>query len=286
MARELSEYRGGPIQIWDQGSCLYVKIARLWIPLAPEQNLVGSFFRGLDLAGSWARETVEDMSDTLSYKNPLEWIEKHPQPEADDEAGPVTAVTEARNPEPAAWLTGLSGQLRKGFSAVTISFGFIWLAVVGFLLIYKMSVYRRFFKTLRAGWSEPDDMTVLEHFGKMVELSKIRCVVRLYTNPQIASPLLIGFFHPCIVLPDINMPEADFTYTILHELTHLKRGPMLSQRMGTLMVPVQASGRAGTQTGRLPILTVRMDIMKRLILLNLGGISANRPASPILAGWT
>lgn len=143
-------------------------IARLWIPLAPEQNLVGSFFRGLDLAGSWARETVEDMGDTLSYKNSPEWIEKHPQPEADDEAGPVTAVTETRNPEPAAWLTGLPGRLRKGFSAVTRSFGFIWLAVAGFLLIYKMSVYRRFSKTLRAGWTEPDDMTVLEQDRKSV----------------------------------------------------------------------------------------------------------------------
>lgn len=54
--------------------------------------------------------------------------------------------------------------------------------------------------------------------------------IRWYSNranPLISSPLLIGFFHPCIVLPSVAISEKDFQCTVLHELTHYKRWDML-----------------------------------------------------------
>ncbi len=50
--------------------------------------------------------------------------------------------------------------------------------------------------------------------------------MELYTNSLISSPILIGFFRPCIVLPTADLLDADFQYTILHELTHYKRRDM------------------------------------------------------------
>lgn len=67
---------------------------------------------------------------------------------------------------------------------------------------------------------------MLEQFGKLIEYSKIKVPVELYTNNLISSPLLIGFFRPCIVLPTVSMTTSDFQYTILHELTHYKRRDM------------------------------------------------------------
>ena len=57
-------------------------IARLWIPLAPEQNLVGSLFRGIEKTGSWVEQTVEDVNDSYyAYQEQNagwpEW-EEHP----------------------------------------------------------------------------------------------------------------------------------------------------------------------------------------------------------------
>lgn len=51
-------------------------------------------------------------------------------------------------------------------------------------------------------------------------------MVHLYTNSLISSPLLIGFFHPCIVLPGTDCPDLDLQYTIKHELQHYKRKDM------------------------------------------------------------
>ncbi|MDE7187986.1 MAG: M56 family metallopeptidase, partial [Lachnospiraceae bacterium] len=43
----------------------------------------------------------------------------------------------------------------------------------------------------------------------------------------ISSPLLIGFIHPRIILPDADLSGSDFYYTMLHELIHYKRRDML-----------------------------------------------------------
>lgn len=38
-----------------------------------------------------------------------------------------------------------------------------------------------------------------------------------------SSPLLLGFFRPCIMLPTDDLSDSDFQYTILHELIHFKQ---------------------------------------------------------------
>lgn len=73
---------------------------------------------------------------------------------------------------------------------------------------------------------EVADIDLLERFGKLVERNKIKIMVELHTNNLISSPLLIGFFRPCIVLPTADLSATEFEYTILHELTHYKRRDM------------------------------------------------------------
>lgn len=69
-------------------------------------------------------------------------------------------------------------------------------------------------------------MALWEQIGSLIEQTGVRGAVGLYTNSLISSPLLIGFFRPCIMLPSAELPDSDFQYTILHELTHYKRRDM------------------------------------------------------------
>ena len=102
----------------------------------------------------------------------------------------------------------------------------VWLVVALILLIRKITIYQSFIKYVKAGCTPVDDINLLEQFGKEAEDAKINVPVELYTNSLISSPLLLGFFHPCIVLPGTDCSDLDFQYTIRHELTHFKRKDM------------------------------------------------------------
>ncbi|MDU4977733.1 MAG: M56 family metallopeptidase, partial [Hungatella hathewayi] len=93
-------------------------------------------------------------------------------------------------------------------------------------------------KYIRAGSEEAGDIDLLERFGKLVEKSRVKNTVEFCTNSLISSPLLIGFFHPCIVLPTADLSSSDFEYTILHELTHYKRRDMFYKWLIQLIVCV------------------------------------------------
>jgi len=102
----------------------------------------------------------------------------------------------------------------------------VWLVVALLLFVRKVTIYQSFVRYIKAGCVELLNMADLERFGKIVEQSNIRGMVGIYTNSLISSPMLIGFFRPYIVLPTLDISESDFKYTVLHELTHYKRGDM------------------------------------------------------------
>ncbi len=99
----------------------------------------------------------------------------------------------------------------------------IWIMVALILLVRKITIYQNFTRYIKAGRTEVSDMRQLEQLGKFAEQLKINQTVELYTNSLISSPLLIGFFKPCIILPTSELSDTDFGNTILHELIHYKR---------------------------------------------------------------
>lgn len=99
----------------------------------------------------------------------------------------------------------------------------IWLFGAAVLLIRKITIYQSFVKYIRAGRVEITDLAMWERLGDLLVQAGVQHPVSLYTNGLISSPLLIGFFKPCIMLPTANLSEAEFTYTVLHELIHYKR---------------------------------------------------------------
>lgn len=181
-----------------------VVVARLLLPLTPEVSLVGSLFQSIDTAIVQIGITGQQELNSPILPN-IDPIEQAPLENR------VSAITNK------------STKFQKSFlQNVWLICGFVWLIGVIGLLIRKITVYQSFVKYIKAGCVEVSDMRLWEVLGKLVEQVGIKTTVGLYTNALISSPLLIGFFHPCIILPSADLSNSDLENTILHELTHYK----------------------------------------------------------------
>ncbi len=107
-----------------------------------------------------------------------------------------------------------------------------WLVTAMLVLMRKITLYQDFKRFIQAGSAPIDDIDCLETLSNIESMLGIQKPIELWSSQLIASPILIGFCHPCIVLPQENYrSEKDslskaFYYTILHELIHYKRRDM------------------------------------------------------------
>lgn len=190
-----------------------VAVARLFLPLAPEINLMGTIFREIERNTIQSEYALVPGQDTfaalITQKDYAESEAYHVSNE------PTYAEREKSYSKKERTWTVIFGYLGLG-----------WLVTALILFSRKITIYQSFVKYIRAGCMEVEDFGMLEGLGKLAEQCNIKTRVELCTNNLIASPLLIGFFRPCIVLPAAKMAEPDFQYTILHELTHFKRRDM------------------------------------------------------------
>ena len=102
----------------------------------------------------------------------------------------------------------------------------VWLMAALGLLIRKVTIYQSFIRYINAALAPVSDLESLDRLCAIAQRAGMKRPVELCVNPLISSPLLIGFFHPCIVLPSADIAKKDFDYIALHELTHCKRGDM------------------------------------------------------------
>lgn len=186
-----------------------VVIARLMLPFAPETNLVGNIFQIIDNTIQTEVNPQYEQNGTVLPETDFT--------QGDMSANAHTDLIGGEQPKP---------EIQPAQNVLHTALQYIWLvwlmgAIV--LLIRKITVYQSFVKYIKAGRVEVSDIALWERFGKLVEQSGVKRTVGIYTNSLILSPLLIGFFRPCIMLPTTELSESDFQFTILHELTHYKR---------------------------------------------------------------
>ena len=189
-----------------------VVVARLLFPFAPEANLMAALFQGIDQASEQAG-TVSPYTQLGSIVDKFQTEE----------------VTDGENNwhgEQTESVESVDSPVRSSVSTVWQNLWIGWLAIALILFVRKITIYQDFVKYIRAGCVEVADIDLLERFGKLVEQNRIKTTVELCANNLISSPLLIGFFRPCIMLPSAELPPADFDYTIRHELMHFKRRDM------------------------------------------------------------
>lgn len=192
-----------------------IVIARLLLPFGPERSLMGAACQALEegriTSAVWP---VPEGAPVPSLPGAVvEPGGEAPAEPAEEETRPVRA---AELPAGRLWLVWLAGALG--------------------LLLRKITVYQSFLRYVRAGLTPVSDLAMLDSLSAAAERAGVKRPVELGVNPLVSSPMLIGFFRPCVVLPDADIKERDFQYTVLHELTHYRRRDMLYKWLVQLTV--------------------------------------------------
>ena len=177
-------------------------IARLLIPLTPDISLTGRIFEKTDIV----MEQIVETTPTDGTVN-ITPVEKNNYDTNDNSDTTFSLI-------------------HSFVSVLFQNLGIIWLIVSLILLIRKITIYQGFVKYIKAGREEVSSIELLNTLSRLGTQIGVNCPVEFYTNELISSPLLIGFFRPCIILPTTNISEDDLKYTLLHELTHFKRKDM------------------------------------------------------------
>lgn len=199
-----------------------VVAVRLLVPFAAAPNLMGTFFQGIGNGIGRAEYALPAGEDTFSAPAYL------------NDGGGVQDYFSKEKTDAQAGADTLSN--KRTMFRVWNNLGLCWLVTALILWIRKITIYQSFVKYVRAGCAQVADIDLLESFGRLVEQCKVKMPVELYTNRLISSPILIGFFRPCIVLPTAGLSATAFQYIILHELTHYKRRDMFYKWLIQLIV--------------------------------------------------
>mgnify|MGYP001052432070 CR=1 FL=1 len=187
-----------------------VVVLRLLFPFGPEDSLMGKAYQAVDQA--------------ISQTAPLPPQQQPPLNAPGSNLAPAVGAEQYNETvnNPADDVTTAHPLQDIGVLLVN-HIWLVWLAAALGLLIRKITIYQGFMRYIRAGSTPISDIERLDELSIVAKQSGIKKPVELCVDPLVSSPLLIGFFHPCIVLSSVDIPEKDFRYIILHELTHYKR---------------------------------------------------------------
>lgn len=175
--------------------------ARLLLPVGPAGSPAGNAVQEADSAARSMMAVTLDRTPAASPSDSLETPPREPAPEQ-------TALQRAGE---AAW----------------DHLWVIWMTGALALLIRKITAYQSFSRYVKAGWETVDDPALLDRVAEVGAELGVKRPVELYVNPLAPSPMLLGVWKPCIVLPDAGLPEEDLRFVLLHELTHCRRRDLL-----------------------------------------------------------
>ena len=189
-----------------------VVVFRLLFPFGPEVNLLGKTYQAVDHA----------MTEIMPLPPPQPAQNTNgdvPVPAAGPDYNDENADSPAENPVGA-------GPFQEMEALLINHIWLVWLMSALGLLIRKITIYQGFTQYIKAGLTPVSDIEILDRLSIAAEQLGIKKPIELCVNPLVSSPLLFGFFHPCVVLPGTDISEKDFRYTVLHELIHYRRRDM------------------------------------------------------------
>lgn len=174
---------------------------RFLLPFSPNTTVVGSLFENF--------ETTIIMSEAPKNTSTLISNIKNYQPE------PVQINNNRTD----------TVDVDKSLSRESILI-FVWLVLALILFVRKVTVYQGFIQYIKAGNTEVSNIKILNVLSDCEDKLNIKTRVELSYNPLIATPMLIGFLHPRIILPVCKLSDKDLTYIFMHELIHYKQKDM------------------------------------------------------------
>ena len=186
---------------------------RFLLPFTPDTTIVGSLF---------------EKFDTTAITNEIPTSPNVPVPAdtGNSKAEPIQTNREIT-----------TAAMREPFNKYVCLF-FIWSALALVLFVRKVTVYQGFIQYIKAGNKEVSDIKILNLLSDCEEKLNIKTRVELSCNPLIASPMLIGFFRPRIILPVGEWEDKELSYIFVHELIHYKQRDMFYKWLIQIVVCV------------------------------------------------
>jgi Antirepressor regulating drug resistance, predicted signal transduction N-terminal membrane component len=99
----------------------------------------------------------------------------------------------------------------------------IWALVSVGMIVYQAVRHYQFLKMIDRWSNDLEDRDILMLLNDLKEEMGIKNKVSIKTCPMVASPMMIGFFHPTILMPSVNNETDELAFILRHELCHLKR---------------------------------------------------------------
>ncbi len=186
---------------------------RFLLPFTPDTTIIGSLF---------------EKFDTTAITNEIPTNPNVPVPAdtGNSKAEPIQTNREIT-----------TAAMREPFNKYVCLF-FIWSALALVLFVRKVTVYQGFIQYIKAGNKEVSDIKILNLLSDCEEKLNIKTRVELSCNPLIASPMLIGFFRPRIILPAREWEDKELSYIFVHELIHYKQRDMFYKWLIQIVVCV------------------------------------------------
>ena len=186
---------------------------RFLLPFTPDTTIVGSLFEKFDTAA-------------ITNEIPTSPNVPVPADTGNSKAEPIQTNRETT-----------TAAMREPVDKYVCLF-FIWSALALVLFVRKITVYQGFIQYIKAGNKEVSDIKILNLLSDCEEKLNIKTRVELSCNPLIASPMLIGFFRPRIILPAHEWEDKELSYIFVHELIHYKQRDMFYKWLIQIVVCV------------------------------------------------
>ncbi len=186
---------------------------RFLLPFTPDTTIIGSLF---------------EKFDTTAITNEIPTNPNVPVPAdtGNSKAEPIQTNREIT-----------TAAMREPFNKYVCLF-FIWSALALVLFVRKITVYQGFIQYIKAGNKDVSDIKILNLLSDCEEKLNIKTRVEISYNPLIASPMLIGFFRPRIILPTHELEDKELSYIFVHELIHYKQRDMFYKWLIQIVVCV------------------------------------------------
>ncbi|MEY8417306.1 M56 family metallopeptidase [Tissierella praeacuta] len=112
---------------------------------------------------------------------------------------------------------------------------YIWIVCIIVLLLLKIIPYIRFKSAILKKSIEVGDKDILELFNLCKDKLNINSRIHLRICDTIGSPMLIGVFHPIVLIPNSNEDYKRLKMIFLHELNHYKRKDIIVKFFGLII---------------------------------------------------
>lgn len=138
-------------------------------------------------------------------------------------AAPISAPVMVTRPTGAAVLPKA-----PAISALDV-LSWVWLAGCVLYLVIHLGSYLHYKKTVMKYGTRVTDVSVLRQIRSISQELNLRGRLPVIQDPTAGSPMVLGFFRPILVMPDMEYQAMELYFVLKHELIHLKRHDMFAK---------------------------------------------------------